>query len=567
MRVTDIRDSAAWAFLARLKQHGVDRMYCNSGTDFAPIIEAYESASSEERQGFPELLTITHETVAAGMAHGAYLVTGDTQAIMVHVHVGLANALMGVINQQSDNIPVLVFAGKTPITEFSEAGARMTPQQSGQDVFDQNGICRQFVKWDSELRHPEQIVDLVDRMVHLSRQYPQGPTMLSLPRETLAGPVPGHRDTRLPIARTQSRTVVSLPGGLTETLERAKRPLIIIQKTDPNGELAAAVDRLARHHGIAVIEPFALRNVCDSEAPYHLGYQSNKIVSSADVILVIESPCPWIQRFESLEASHVFHIGHDPLWSNLPSRSHMATEFVDGDPAQTVNLIESSLGTADTLIEDRLRWIQTERESRKEKRFKVINRHLQDGMMSPALVGDRLSRHLSADTVVFSELGPPQDFASPRFANQWYTPPFSGGLGWGVPAAIGAKLACPSRRVIACVGDGSFLFANPLSCFHTMNTLHVPILIIVLNNAAWNATRRAAYNMYPDGSAARNESPVLTDLSPQLPFSAVAEACSVAARQVDTVTEIENALDWAMKMIDGSQSVLLDISTEKTDGF
>jgi acetolactate synthase-1/2/3 large subunit len=187
--------------------------------------------------------------------------------------------------------------------------------------------------------------------------------------------------------------------------------------------------------------------------------------------------------------------------------------------------------------------------------------------MSPAVVGDRLGRHLTEDTVVFSELGPPQDFAGPRFANQWYTPPFSGGLGWGVPAAIGAKLACPSRRVIACVGDGSFLFANPLSCFHTMNTLHVPILIIVLNNAAWNATRRAAYNMYPDGSSAQNESPVLTDLSPQLPFSAVAEACSVAARQVNMVTEIEGALDWAMKTIDSGRSVLLDISTEKTDGF
>ena len=567
MRVTDIRDSAAWAFLTRLKQHGVDRMYCNSGTDFAPIIEAYESASNEERRGFPELLTITHETVAVGMAHGAYLVTGDTQAIMVHVHVGLANALMGVINQQSDNIPVLVFAGKTPITEFSEDGARMTPQQSGQDVFDQNGICRQFLKWDSELRHPEQIVDLVDRMIHLSRQHPQGPTMLSLPRETLAGPVPGHRDSRLPIARTQSRTAASLPGGLTEALERAKRPLIIIQKTDPSGELAAAVDRLARHHGIAVIEPFALRNVCDSDASYHLGYQSNKIVSSADVILVIESPCPWIQRFESLEASHVFHVGHDPLWSNLPSRSHTATEFVAGDPAQTVSLIESSLETADTMIEDRLRWIQTERESRSENRFSVIDRHGSANILSPALLGDRLRRHLTEDTVVFSELGPPQDFAGPRFANQWYTPPFSGGLGWGVPAAIGAKLACPSRRVIACVGDGSFLFANPLSCFHTMNTFHVPILIIVLNNAAWNATRRAAYNMYPDGSAARNESPVLTDLSPQLPFSAVAEACSVAARQVNMVTEIEGALDWAMETIDSGRSVLLDISTEKTDGF
>ena len=567
MRVTEIRNTAAWSFLTRLKQQGVDRMFCNSGTDFAPIIEAYESASGAERRNFPELLTITHETVAVGMAHGAYLVTGNIQAIMVHVHVGLANALMGVINHQSDNIPVLVFAGKTPITEFSEDGARMTPQQSGQDVFDQNGICRQFVKWDSELRHPEQIVDLVDRMVHVSRQHPQGPTMLSLPREPLAGPVPSHRDTRLPIARAQPITTASLPESLTEALERAKRPLIIIQKTDPSSELAAAVDRLAREHGIAVIEPFALRNVCDSGAPYHLGYQSNKIISSADVLLVIESPCPWIQRFESLEASHVFHVGHDPLWSNLPSRSHTATEFITGDPAQTVSLIESSLETSDTMIEKRLSWIQTERDSRREKRSKAIDRHVNDGTMSPAVVGDRLGRHLTSDTVVFSELGPPQDFAGPRFANQWYTPPFSGGLGWGVPAAIGAKLACPSRRVIACVGDGSFLFANPLSCFHTMNTLHVPILIIVLNNAAWNATRRAAYNMYPDGSSAQNESPVLTDLSPQLPFSAVAEACSVAARQVNMVTEIEGALDWAMKTIDSGRSVLLEISTEKTDGF
>jgi len=423
------------------------------------------------------------------------------------------------------------------------------------------------VKWDSELRHPEQIVDLVDRMVHVSRQHPQGPTMLSLPREPLAGPVPSHRDTRLPIARAQPITTASLPESLTGALERAKRPLIIIQKTDPSGELAAAVDRLAREHGIAVIEPFALRNVCDSGAPYHLGYQSNKIISSADVLLVIESPCPWIQRFESLEASHVFHVGHDPLWSNLPSRSHTATEFITGDPAQTVSLIESSLETSDTMIEKRLSWIQTERDSRREKRSKAIDRHVNDGTMSPAVVGDRLGRHLTSDTVVFSELGPPQDFAGPRFANQWYTPPFSGGLGWGVPAAIGAKLACPSKRVVACVGDGSFLFANPLSCFHTMNTLHVPILIIVLNNAAWNATRRAAYNMYPDGSAARNESPVLTDLSPQLPFSAVAEACSVAARQVNMVTEIEGALDWAMETIDSGRSVLLDIRTEKTDGF
>jgi acetolactate synthase-1/2/3 large subunit len=100
-----------------------------------------------------------------------------------------------------------------------------------------------------------------------------------------------------------------------------------------------------------------------------------------------------------------------------------------------------------------------------------------------------------------------------------------------------------------------------------MNGLQTPILIIVLNNAAWNATRRAAYNMYPDGSASKNPSPALTDLSPQLPFSTVAEACSVTARQVNTVAELERDLKWAMETLDAGRSVLLDISTEKTDGF
>jgi acetolactate synthase-1/2/3 large subunit len=156
-----IPKTAAEALLMRLKFNGVDYLFGNAGTDFAPIIEAYANSSVDDMP-MPVPLVMPHETAALGMAHGYYRSTGKPQAAMVHVNVGLANALMGVINAASDNVPLFMMAGRTPLTEFGRVGARMTPIQYGQEMRDQNGLVRESTKWDYELRYPEQTANLVD---------------------------------------------------------------------------------------------------------------------------------------------------------------------------------------------------------------------------------------------------------------------------------------------------------------------------------------------------------------------------------------------------------------------
>ena len=87
--------TAAEALLMRLKLNGIDYLFGNAGTDFAPIIEAYAD-TQKTNVSLPEPIVIPHETAAVAMAHGYYLTTGKPQAAMVHVNVGLANSLMGL---------------------------------------------------------------------------------------------------------------------------------------------------------------------------------------------------------------------------------------------------------------------------------------------------------------------------------------------------------------------------------------------------------------------------------------------------------------------------------------
>ena len=110
---------AAETYIRRLGERGVDYVFANAGTDFAPIVEALSRPHPGHK--LPRFLTVPHENVAMAMAHGYYRIAGKPAAVMVHVTVGTANALCGLINAARDYIPVLLAAGRTP-------GLRATPQ-------------------------------------------------------------------------------------------------------------------------------------------------------------------------------------------------------------------------------------------------------------------------------------------------------------------------------------------------------------------------------------------------------------------------------------------------------
>ncbi|MEN3297708.1 MAG: acetolactate synthase large subunit [Burkholderiales bacterium] len=118
--------SAAEAYLSLLKRRGIDYLYVGSGTDTAPLVEAYAKARKEGNQErYPCPVLATHENLAVGMAHGYTMVSGRPQAVMVHVSVGTANASCALMNAARAQLPMLFTAGRTPIFE-EEGSGRVT---------------------------------------------------------------------------------------------------------------------------------------------------------------------------------------------------------------------------------------------------------------------------------------------------------------------------------------------------------------------------------------------------------------------------------------------------------
>jgi acetolactate synthase-1/2/3 large subunit len=558
-----IPKTAAEALLMRLKFNGVDYLFGNAGTDFAPIIEAYANSSVDDMP-MPVPLVMPHETAALGMAHGYYRSTGKPQAAMVHVNVGLANALMGVINAASDNVPLFMMAGRTPLTEFGRVGARMTPIQYGQEMRDQNGLVRESTKWDYELRYPEQTANLVDRGVTISMSAPRGPVYLGLPREPLAEawpedlPIDGPMQS-IPTAASPNPDAIQQAAAL---ISKAKNPLIICQRSDPEGTLGCALLRFIESQAIPVAEPFAIQNVLATGHPMHGGFNLDPWLENADVVLSIDAPVPWIPRNQKLtEGAEVIHIGVDPLFSGLPMRSYQNDLSITSDPALALNALNAALKSFAGGNTERYKIIQSKNKKRREgilKKAKSGN----NSPMTPLYVGHCISNIMEDDSVLFSELGVPFDAMDLKGPNRASIGPYSGGLGWGVPSALGAALANPDRLAIAAVGDGSYIFANPVACHQISEALNLPILIVILNNGIWNAVRRAARNVFPEGSAIKMNTMPLTSLEPSPDFCAIAEASRGWSERVGDGEDLPGALARAIEVVKvEKRSALLEVRT------
>src|SRR3954451_25138578 len=137
---------AGEAFLRALADHGVDYFFANPGTDFPPIVEAFSRAGQSNHK-VPRPVLVPHENLAVAMAHGAYLMNGRVQAVMVHVNVGTANTINNITNLNRDRAPVILAAGRTPVTETGAFGPRSRHIHWAQEMFDQAGMLRELVKW------------------------------------------------------------------------------------------------------------------------------------------------------------------------------------------------------------------------------------------------------------------------------------------------------------------------------------------------------------------------------------------------------------------------------------
>ena len=540
--------TGAEAVLRGLKSAGVDYLFANAGTDFPPIIEALAALGDDQA---PQPIVVPHETASVAMAHGYYLATGKPQATMVHVNVGLANSAMGVINAASDNIPVLVLSGRTPITEQGRRGARVTPIQYGQEMYDQASLVSDICKFHYEMRYPEQGAMLMTRAYSLAMSEPRGPVHVSLPREPLMDTVP-EAVTRLSGRQAPASKAHPDPQAITlaaQWLSEAAFPLVICQRGDPEGLVAAALAAFTERFAIAVVEPFSIRNVMASNDPMFVGHDVKSALAQADVVVVLDSGVPWMESLHRPDRDvRVIHIGPDPYFQRMPVRGYQSDLAITSDPAVAIAALGAAMAEPGASINSR-RAALTERS---RARLAAVAELAEAGCASP-MSAEWMSRCLSQAmderALVFSELGVVPAATPVCGPNRIFSNPHSGGLGWAMPAALGAQLADRTRLVVACIGDGSYMFANPTACHQIAEALELPILTIIKNNGLWNAVRRSVVGAYPEGAAARSNRMPLTSLEPSPDYLAVASASRAHTERVEHGRDLEAALKRAIEVI------------------
>ena len=564
--------SAGGALFGKLKALGVTHVFANSGTDFPPIIEGLIEAR-DKGIDLPQAITVPHEHVAVGMAHGFYQVSGQIQSVMLHTNVGLSNGATGAINAACDQIPMILMSGRTPVTERDRFGARTVPIGWGQEMFDQTALVREACKWDYELRFPEQLPELLDRGWAIANSTPTGPVYLSLPRETLCEPCPT-TDLTAPARMAPARAAPD-PAALAEAarlLAGAQAPLIIAQRGAGSAAAFAALTDFVDRWAIPVSHYWANQIAIPMSSPMHVDWMPDALLREADVVLVLNALAPWWpDRAAPDPGAKVIHLGPDPLFArSTPVRNYRADVALVGELAPTVRALIDAVDALDrppalAARRDRITRIAGDNRARVTAAAEQGN----GAPMSKAWVSLCLGRAIRAQqrpASVFHELGCPLPPLMLDAHHSYFQEPHSGGLGWCLPAALGAQMADPDRLVFATMGDGSYMFANPVACHQVAEAHALPVITLVLNNEEWGAVRHSVSGLYKGGRASRSNDVPLTSLRPSPDFTKTAEASRAYTETVSEGADLPAALDRAIAVAtQDRRQVLLNIAIARTD--
>ena len=553
---------AAEDYLDALAAHGIDHLFCNPGTDFAPIVEAFARAARSNRK-VPRPMMVPHENCALAMAHGYTMITGRPQAVMLHTNVGTANAINALIDASRDRVPVLLTSGRTPFTENGPSGARNVHIHWAQEMYDQAGMLRELVKWDYEMKRGDQVADVVDRALELAMASPQGPVYLSLPREVLGETVGEPADAKRPV---RARPRVPQPAVadialLADWIAAARMPLIITGTLGRDPQESVMLSRIAERFALPVV-PYNTRYFALSSAhPMFQGSMPRPLLDGADLVIVLESDVPWLPSKEHPSpGTKVVQIGEDPLYARYPMRSFPSDLTLTAGVGAVLRDLEPAL--ADRLPHDAV----GERRARLAKRSDDLRRGWlaeaeqagRSEAINMAWLNHCLRDVVDRDTIVINEYSFRQEYCPLETPGSLFGLSVAGGLGWGFPAALGAKLASPAKMVLAVLGDGAYMFANPTACHYVSQTQSLPTLTVLYNNALYGAVRRATLDMYARGAAADGDGRLLADL-PAADFERTIAAHGGHGERVERPADLPAALQRAAAAVRGGQQALVNV--------
>jgi acetolactate synthase I/II/III large subunit len=553
--------TASVAFLDALGDAGVECIFCNFGSDHPGLVEAIAEARALGRP-IPRIITCPNEMVALTAAQGHAQVSGRAQAVVVHVECG-TQALAGAVhNVDKGRVPVLIFAGASPYTQHGEMkGSRNEFIQWIQDVHDQRGIVRQYMRYDAEIRTGRNIRQMVFRAMQFAHSDPKGPVYLMGAREVMEEVVPAvETDPADYAAIGPAALPPEAVNALLSDVLAARRPLVVTSYLGRNTRAVEELRRFVGPLGIGVLDsvPNAV-NLPHDDAMYQ-GCQwneprQNPALAEADLVIVLDSDVPWIPNISKpRDGVRIWHLDVDPLKQQMPLwhiparrtfRAHVETALAQ----LNAGLARFTLDEA-RIAERRAAWAAMG--ARRRAALAALETPRDDDAITAEYLLAQVRTLVDERTLVLNEgiTNYPAvcNHVAPTRAGQMLN---SGGgnLGWAGGAAIGAKLADPSLTVVSLLGDGCYMFSQPSTVHWMARRYETPFLQIVFNNRGWKAPRFSTLGVHGQGYAAA-ASDLDLSFEPAPDYGAIATAAGGAfARKVTRASDLPAALADAMHAV------------------
>ena len=549
--------SGKLAFLELLKQEGVDIIFGNPGTTELPLMDAL-AVDNELRY-----VLGLQEAAVIGMADGYAQASGKLAVVNLHVTPGLGNAMGMLYDAQKAGSPILVTAGQHDM-DFSASEPILWA--------DLPPIARPLVKWSGEVHRLADLPRLVHRAAKTALAPPTGPVFLSLPGDILKaeGEVDLLAPTRIaPHLRGDPAAVEEAAAVLAQ----AKRPLIMAGDAVAHGKAHAELIELAELIGAPVyteIVPstasFPASHPLFRGAIARMQGPVRKVLEQYDVLFSVGADLFTLSLPSDIEPMPkgltLVHLDNDP-WEI--GKNYPAKVAILGDPKTTLPDITEALrkhmtggarGAARERLEAAKQAALAEREALKAKARALAGQT----PIQPLALLDAIGEMLPKDAVVIDEAvsssagirslirsDDPQSFYGLR----------GGGIGWGLPAAIGVKLALPERPVVALVGDGSAMY----TCQALWTAAHdrIAVVFVILNNSSYRILKQRLHAQR--GLAAQVDRFVGMELlEPAIDYVGLARSLGIAAERAKTVHDTTDLIAQGIK---SNAPLLIDVPMDR----
>jgi acetolactate synthase-1/2/3 large subunit len=550
--------------LQAIAANGVKKMFFCGGTDNFYFMESVAKFKAQGKPA-PDLITVMHESDALYMNMGYFQYSRRPQVTVLHVNSGTINAGAAWPEAWNANSGIVVMAGRTPWTTKNELpGARDIYVHWLQEMYDQTGMIRQFVKWDYEIETVENASLIVQSAFRIAATEPCGPVYITLPREVMAAKLPGGIAYD-PIDFSPAVSPQGDTAALREAaklLVQAQNPVILVRNMGRHREAVAALVELAEKLALPVSSDDVYMNF-----PKLHWARSAADIQHRDVIFMIDHDVPW-GAVDPPKNTKIISMDSDPmrlkqpLWG-FPVHIPIACDSSKALPILTQMTDEFITGERKKAFVERKATLQAAKRAGDEEIRASIEKAKAAFPLSPVWIRECVNKVSDEDTVLLWEISsigqgdrtPPGHVFSQNAAN----------LGNAWPRAVGIKMAAPEKMVIASGGDGSAVFSNPEAVLWTARRYNTPVLYIINNNNKYNAveTNLASYGGADSyaGKAGFNGSA----LSPSPNFAMIAQAMGAYGEKVTEPDKLPKALQRALDAVKSGQCAVLDTVIVRED--